>query len=405
MHRLRRAPHSSRWSTSAEAHPVRRHRVLPRHRLREASARSPTRSTHVLLRRHRAHLGPRGRRRPSEPCRSTRTGHHDDDPQDAARPARWYDPVACRDWPRRRSTAPIFPGMQGGPLMHVIAGKAVAFKEALAAGVQDATASRSSANAQARSGRRHRRTMATSAVSGGTDNHLFLLSLVDQGHHRQGGADLALDRAGITANKNMVPFDPRKPMVTSGVRIGTPAVTTRGMRRGRDGEIAGFIHRVLEPPWRRRGPWTRSARRRDAVPTLPALYESLVRRGPEAGACAVPSCGDEASRVDRHPYGWRADGEEIRRRRECEECGFQRFTTRERVEQPLPQGHQARRAARGLCTREAAARHRARLREAPGPQPMPSSGSGRSHRARLQESRRERGLDSRQIGERVILAS
>jgi glycine hydroxymethyltransferase len=84
-------------------------------------------------------------------------------------------------------------------------------------------------------------------VSGGTDNHLFLLSLV--GRDTTGkAAQIALDRAGITANKNMIPFDPRKPMVTSGVRIGTPAVTTRGMREAEMALIGDLIARVLEHP-------------------------------------------------------------------------------------------------------------------------------------------------------------
>jgi glycine hydroxymethyltransferase len=86
-----------------------------------------------------------------------------------------------------------------------------------------------------------------SVVSGGTDNHLFLLSLV--GRETTGkAAQIALDRAGITANKNMIPFDPRKPMVTSGVRIGTPAVTTRGMREAEMALIGDLIARVLAKP-------------------------------------------------------------------------------------------------------------------------------------------------------------
>jgi len=84
-------------------------------------------------------------------------------------------------------------------------------------------------------------------VSGGTDNHLFLLSLVDRDTTGK-MAQTALDRAGVTTNKNMVPFDPRKPTVTSGLRIGTPAVTTRGMRESEMFEIAAFIHRVLRNP-------------------------------------------------------------------------------------------------------------------------------------------------------------
>ena len=84
-------------------------------------------------------------------------------------------------------------------------------------------------------------------VAGGTDVHLFLLSLVDRDTTGK-GAQIALDRAGITANKNMVPFDPRKPAVTSGVRIGTPAVTTRGMNEAEMDVIAGLIARVLDHP-------------------------------------------------------------------------------------------------------------------------------------------------------------
>jgi glycine hydroxymethyltransferase len=84
-------------------------------------------------------------------------------------------------------------------------------------------------------------------VSGGTDTHLFLLSLMERDTTGK-AAQLALERAGISTNKNMVPFDTRKPMVTSGVRIGTPAVTTRGMREAEMREIAGLIARVLERP-------------------------------------------------------------------------------------------------------------------------------------------------------------
>jgi glycine hydroxymethyltransferase len=84
-------------------------------------------------------------------------------------------------------------------------------------------------------------------VSGGTDTHLFMLSLVDRDTTGK-AAQIALERAGVTANKNMVPFDPRKPAVTSGVRIGTPAVTTRGMREPEMEEIAALIGRVLAHP-------------------------------------------------------------------------------------------------------------------------------------------------------------
>ncbi len=138
----------------------------------------------------------------------------------------------------------VFPGGQGGPLMHVIAGKAVAFEEARSPAfksycVQIVANARRLATAMADRGFR--------IVAGGTDVHLFLLSLVDRDTTGK-AAQIALDRAGITANKNMVPFDPRKPAVTSGVRIGTPAVTTRGMREAEMDEIAVLIARVLAHP-------------------------------------------------------------------------------------------------------------------------------------------------------------
>jgi glycine hydroxymethyltransferase len=144
----------------------------------------------------------------------------------------------------KKINSAIFPGLQGGPLMHVIAGKAVAFKEALSPSFKDyalqiVANARTLADAVAGQGYK--------VVSGGTDNHLFLLSLLDRDTTGK-AAELALDRAGITVNKNMVPFDPRKPMVTSGVRIGTPAVTTRGMREAEMVQVADFIHRVLKNP-------------------------------------------------------------------------------------------------------------------------------------------------------------
>ena len=147
------------------------------------------------------------------------------------------------DWAKKINSA-IFPGLQGGPLMHVIAGKAVAFKEALAPDFR-AYCEQIVANAKVLAGCLQSRDLAI--VSGGTDNHLFLLSLV--GRNTTGkAAEIALDRAGITTNKNMIPFDPRKPMVTSGVRIGTPAVTTRGMREAEMALIGDLIVRVLASP-------------------------------------------------------------------------------------------------------------------------------------------------------------
>jgi glycine hydroxymethyltransferase len=146
-------------------------------------------------------------------------------------------------WARKIDSA-VFPGGQGGPLMHIIAAKAVAFREAARPGFRDYCAA-VIANAKALAGGVMR--AGFRVVSGGTDVHLLLLSLVDRDTTGK-AAEAALERAGITANKNMVPFDPRKPAVTSGVRIGTPAVTTRGMREPEMEQVAAWIARALERP-------------------------------------------------------------------------------------------------------------------------------------------------------------
>ena len=165
----------------------------------------------------------------------------------------------------------VFPGGQGGPLMHAIAAKAVAFLEAQQPGFHDYCAqivanARTLAAALAERGYK--------IVSGGTDNHLFLLSLV--GRELSGkAAERALEQAGITTNKNMVPFDPRKPAVTSGVRIGTPAVTTRGMREPEMRQIAAWIARVLE----RADDAASLASIRAEVRTLCARYPLYPERG------------------------------------------------------------------------------------------------------------------------------
>ena len=149
--------------------------------------------------------------------------------------------ILCDDEWKKKLNSAVFPGLQGGPLMHVIAGKAVAFKEALAPDFR-AYCEQIVANSKALSDSVLSKEF--KVVSGGTDNHLFLLSLV--GREVTGkAAQISLDQAGITANKNMIPFDPRKPAITSGVRIGTPAVTTRGMREGEMAQIGDFLARVL----------------------------------------------------------------------------------------------------------------------------------------------------------------
>ena len=146
-------------------------------------------------------------------------------------------------WAKKIDSA-VFPGGQGGPLMHVIAAKAVAFKEALDPSFK-AYCEQIVANARALAARLLE--TGIDIVSGGTDTHLFMISLVDRDTTGK-AAQIALERAGITTNKNMVPFDPRKPAVTSGIRIGTPAVTTRGMREPEMAVIAALIHRVLQHP-------------------------------------------------------------------------------------------------------------------------------------------------------------
>jgi len=138
----------------------------------------------------------------------------------------------------------VFPGMQGGPLMHMIAAKAVCFKEALQPEfklyqAQIRRNARALANGLAQRGFRF--------VAGGTDNHLMLIDLRPQ---KMTGrkAQVVLDSVHITVNRNMIPFDPEKPFVTSGIRLGTPAVTTRGMAEPEMQLIAGLIARTLEAP-------------------------------------------------------------------------------------------------------------------------------------------------------------
>jgi glycine hydroxymethyltransferase len=136
----------------------------------------------------------------------------------------------------------VFPGTQGGPLMHVIAAKAVAFKEALEPEFkvyQQQVVENARAMARVLMDRGYR------IVSGGTDNHLFLVDLIEKGITGK-DADAALGRAYITVNKNTVPNDPRSPFVTSGLRMGTPAITTRGFGIAECETLAGYIADVLD---------------------------------------------------------------------------------------------------------------------------------------------------------------
>ena len=152
--------------------------------------------------------------------------------------------IMCKEKWAKALDKTIFPGLQGGPLMHVIAAKAVAFKEALDPSFkvyQQKILDNAQALAKALTERGFR------LITGGTDNHLML---VDVRNKKVTGkvAEKALDKAGITANKNTIPNDPESPFVTSGLRLGTPAVTTRGMGTAEMVKIADFIDRVLTTP-------------------------------------------------------------------------------------------------------------------------------------------------------------
>ena len=142
----------------------------------------------------------------------------------------------------KKLNSALFPGSQGGPLMHVIAAKAVAFKEAMTPEFKDYQA-QTLANARAIAKGLLER--GYSIVSGGTDNHLLLLDLVDKDITGK-AADAALGAANITVNKNAVPNDPRSPFVTSGIRIGSPAVTRRGFKEPECLQLAGWIADILD---------------------------------------------------------------------------------------------------------------------------------------------------------------
>jgi glycine hydroxymethyltransferase len=152
--------------------------------------------------------------------------------------------ILCRERFAKDIDRAVFPGMQGGPLMHVIAAKAVCFKQAMEPSFADyqrqviANAARLASALSAQGFR---------LVSGGTDNHLMLVDTFAKGVTGK-AAEAALGRAGITVNKNAIPFDKNPPMTASGVRVGTPAATTRGMGLAEMDTIAGLISRVLASP-------------------------------------------------------------------------------------------------------------------------------------------------------------
>jgi glycine hydroxymethyltransferase len=152
--------------------------------------------------------------------------------------------ILCQEKWAKEVDKLLFPGVQGGPLMHVIAAKAVAFKEALAPDFKDyqkQVLANAQALAKALVGEGFR------LVSGGTDNHLILIDVFAKGITGK-AAEKALDHAGITVNKNTIPYDTNSPMTASGIRIGTPALTTRGMKEADMETIARLIARALAKP-------------------------------------------------------------------------------------------------------------------------------------------------------------
>lgn len=152
--------------------------------------------------------------------------------------------ILCKEALAKAINSAVFPGVQGGPLMHVIAGKAVCFGEALK---PEFKAYQHQVKLNAAELAKQLKDRGYRLVAGGTDSHVMCLDLRSKGLTGK-AAEAALDKAGITANKNTIPFDPEKPFVTSGLRLGTPAVTTRGMKEADMAQIASFIDEALTHP-------------------------------------------------------------------------------------------------------------------------------------------------------------
>ena len=188
--------------------------------------------------------------------------------------------ILCKSQHAKAIDKAMFPGTQGGPLEHVIAAKAVALKEALDPSFSDYSA-QIIKNAQALSAALM--SAGFDIVSGGTDNHLMLVDLRNRGLTGK-IAEKALDKAGITVNKNTVPKETQSPFVTSGICIGTPAVTTRGMKENEMKEIAGFIDRVLAAPEDETVATAISNEVREMTSRFPLYPNAFGSRGSEVGA-------------------------------------------------------------------------------------------------------------------------
>ncbi len=228
----------------------------------------------------------------------------------------------------KKINSAVFPGMQGGPLMHVIAAKAVAFGEALRPSFK-LYAKNVVENAKALA--ETLKSKGLDIVSGGTDTHLMLVDLRPK---KLTGkvAEVALGRAHITCNKNGIPFDPEKPMVTSGIRLGTPAGTTRGFGVAEFQQVGELIAEVLDVLSQKGAEADEAAEAavREKVKALLArfpIYHGL--SGAKGRRMRCPSCGSLDTQVkDSRPT---EDSAAIRRRRVCLTCNF-RFTTFERVQ-------------------------------------------------------------------------
>jgi glycine hydroxymethyltransferase len=150
--------------------------------------------------------------------------------------------VMCQEGYAKALDRALFPGIQGGPLMHIIAAKAVAFKEALQ---EDFRAYQQHLVRNAATMSNRLAELGLRIISGGTDNHVFLVDVAAAGHTGK-SVEKALEQAAITVNKNTIPYDPNPPLVASGIRIGTPAVTSRGMDEPQMIEIANMIFKALQ---------------------------------------------------------------------------------------------------------------------------------------------------------------
>jgi len=178
--------------------------------------------------------------------------------------------IMCKEeWGKAIDKA-VFPGIQGGPLMHIIAAKAVAFKEALTPEFK-AYQTQIVKNAAAMADEFKK--LGVKMVSGGTDNHLILLNLTDKGITGKALTEL-LDEVHITVNKNAIPFDTQKPFVTSGIRIGTPAMTTRGMKEDEARTVARLITKIIEE---REGAFEYVKKEVAKLVKAHPLYENLVK--------------------------------------------------------------------------------------------------------------------------------